>query len=1834
MRGSRRAGVAVSVVVLAGLLVPGQPEPEAPPDPEWLSQLEPALRAGFTAQGEADFFVSFEARADLSGAAAITDWGERGAYVVERLRATAAASQGPAIELLDVAGVRYRPYWIANTILVRDGGTELARQLVAQPAVAGLHQVAMLEAPELLPSQDAAVAGAAEWGVAAVGAPRVWDDFDVRGEEIVVANIDTGVAFDHPELAARYRGRAEDGTIDHNYHWFDPAGVCDRPAPCDNHGHGTHTMGTIAGGDAGGTAIGVAPGARWVAVKGCEALTNVGCTTGALLAAGEWTLAPTDLNGQNPRPDLRPHIVNNSWGAPNGPALDPWYDQIVAAWTAAGTFALFSSGNDGQRGCDTTASPADSLAAYSVGAHDEQRQPAEFSSRGPGADGEIRPNLSAPGVAVRSSIPGGYASANGTSMAAPHVAGTVALMWSAAPSLVGDVAGTRELLDQTAVDTEDLSCGGTPERNNVFGEGRLDAYAAVVASPVGSTGVLTGQVTDTATGTPVPRATVRAESAGYRRVTTADAEGRYAIALLTGAYQVTVSAYGYQGRTVDAAVAEGERTVLDVPLAALPSVTLTGTVTDGSGHGWPLYAGITIDGYPHGTVYTDPATGRYRVVLPASNGYRLRVQATYDGYDPLTRDITVGADDMVVDLALAASTEECVAAGYQPAHLGVYSGFDTGGPPDGWRLESSVGEGWRFDDPGRRTNLTGGSGSFASIDSADGGVWEDGFLVSPVADLSQSAEPILSFRTDLLLSRGMAEVDLSTDAGATWENLWRSGSHRRGPQLERLPIPQAAGQTAVQVRFHYRNDLSFNGWWQVDEVLVGERTCRPVPGGLVVGRVTDDRTGGAVNGATVAGPGAPVSTVETPDDPAVGGGFYWLFAPPGQHRLGASHETGQYHPAGSTVEVIPNRVARADFALSSGELAVSVSGLAASTQLGGGARASLTLTNLGTAPTSFQLAERTEPAAPVDPAEADWVRLHDAPVAWADLLGAVHDGKLYLVGGSTGIAQRNMVYDIGEDRWSFTGSFMDTRRNPAGDFIGDRLYVVGGDGPTGLPVATTMVYDPAADAWSAAADAPHPFAGAGSAVLDGELYVVGGRTGADSVVTAGVMVYDPVADAWRTVADYPEPVVNQACGVVDGLLYCAGGQGADLRHLRRAYVYHPAADRWFRIADLPLSVARAGRTAANGQFLLSGGVVGGYRSNQGFAYDPASGGWSELPGSLFAVDRMASACGFFKAAGFLNPSQGNVPWAEHLPGFDDCDTSAGDRVPWLAAAPAAGTLAPGESVTVTVTLDGRVAQPGSLLGRLLVLEDAPGRVAPVPVTLRVTPPPSWGRVTGSVTGLDRCDRPGDPLAGANVSIGDARVTTDRDGRYEYWLPADRHRRVTVTAQADGWLAGSRQVSVRAGLSVTANLTLRRDEPCAGVTPEEIILTMRAGERRWVPITLDNEGAVGYDYQLAESTYRLDPLATETGWADGAELPLGVFDYAHAQCPDRPDQAYLFGGTDALLFEPSRKSWRYDAVSDTWQELARMPAPMTDAVAVCEAGQIHVLGGLGSDRHYVYDIARNTWQEAAPLPVARAEAAAAAWNGRIYLAGGTTDGSWLDTLNTVDVYEITSDTWQPGNPLPVATRSPGFAQVGPALYVVGGRDRNLASPLLDVVQRLDLATGGWSFGPPLALPRADMAVAATDRALYVLGGYGTSEWGETQTATVQRLALSDWDGGVWTADSVAELPVGRSSGQAGFCTEGRTGGEIWSVAGAGGATRALFHAVPGESCPTLAADVPWLTIPRWWAEGTVPADRSQWLSVLVDTRELRRGTTHTATLLVTTTDPGAPQLRIPVTVRIR
>jgi subtilisin family serine protease len=431
--------------------------------------------------GTTSFFVYLDERADLSGAAEIADKAAKGRFVYEQLTATAEGSQSGLVAMLAARGAEFTPFWISNTVLVH-GDRKLLDRITARPEVARIEAHRVFEIPQPSVGTDDAEINVVEWGIANINADDVWADFGVTGQGIVVANIDTGVRHTHSALVNQYRGNLGGGSFDHNYNWWDPAGVCPPGVPCDNNNHGTHTMGTMVGDDGGSNQIGVAPGARWIAAKGCESNS---CSSGALLSSGQWVAAPTDLNGNNPDPSKAPHIVNNSWGGGGG---DTWYADTVNAWVAAGIFPMFSAGNSGPA-CGTAGSPGDYPQSYAVGAYDISNNIASFSSRGPSAvDGGTKPNVSAPGVSVRSATAGSntsYGTFSGTSMASPHASGVVALVWSANSGFVGDINGTRSVLDDTARDTSNLQCGGTADDNNVFGEGRIDAHAAVsqVADP-------------------------------------------------------------------------------------------------------------------------------------------------------------------------------------------------------------------------------------------------------------------------------------------------------------------------------------------------------------------------------------------------------------------------------------------------------------------------------------------------------------------------------------------------------------------------------------------------------------------------------------------------------------------------------------------------------------------------------------------------------------------------------------------------------------------------------------------------------------------------------------------------------------------------------------------------------------------------------------------------------------------------------------------------------------------------------------------------------------------------------------------------------------------------------------------------------------------------------------------------------------------------------------------------------------------------------------------------------------------------------------------------------
>ncbi len=477
-------------------------------------KIEPALLSAAQAAGPVDFVIQMQAAADLSAADAQKTRADRGRVVVAALKATAAASQSGVRAELAARQLPHRAFWIANVITARGSLADL-QALAARSDVRQLLQVSTeinALSPYIARRQAAVTAASAqsdrneyvakalgdpEPGIALVNAPAVWA-LGFTGQGVVVGDHDIGVEWTHPALKKKYRGWDEaTQTASHAFNWRNAFGAadlfCEDPAvPCDPNQHGTHTTGTMVGDDGEGNKIGMAPGAKWMACRSLlDPVAGVG-TVPTYLDCMEWQIAPyPEGQAAAADPAMAPDVVNNSWGCLEACA-PPVLEDVNEAIKAAGIVQVVSAGNDGSQ-CSTIAFPlAVYESSFTVGASNVMDAMAGFSSRGPVAsDGSMRlkPNITAPGVATRSSVPGGgYGNLSGTSMAGPHVAGLVALVMSAEPRLKGRVDDVRKLVELSAVQTITTvqTCGGTPVSmvpNNTSGWGRIDALNAVTMRP-------------------------------------------------------------------------------------------------------------------------------------------------------------------------------------------------------------------------------------------------------------------------------------------------------------------------------------------------------------------------------------------------------------------------------------------------------------------------------------------------------------------------------------------------------------------------------------------------------------------------------------------------------------------------------------------------------------------------------------------------------------------------------------------------------------------------------------------------------------------------------------------------------------------------------------------------------------------------------------------------------------------------------------------------------------------------------------------------------------------------------------------------------------------------------------------------------------------------------------------------------------------------------------------------------------------------------------------------------------------------------------------------------
>jgi subtilisin family serine protease len=414
---------------------------------------------------------SFTARED-----SFTSRGDKIAALVETLQKHASASHSTLSAVLTqeandgVSASEMLHFWISNQAYFRNASIGLVEKLAAMPSVASIEEEQVLTLPITSTEQSnnndttISVLASNEWGVTKIDAPSVWAAGST-GKGIVVGGIDTGVMGAHTALQANFR---------REYGWYDPFDKTS--SPIDGHGHGTHTMGTAVG--SGG--IGVAPGATWIACRGCDGSGD--CTQSALLACTQFMTCPTDPSGQNRDCSKAPHVINNSWGTSFTHTM---FTAAIRTWRAVGIVPIFANGNSGPA-CATTGSPADDPNVISVGATDFSDTLSLTSSKGPTVAGLLKPEISAPGRNVRSAWNTGnadYRVDSGTSMAAPHITGVVALLLSAKPSLKYDQI--KQLLtatpDTAPLTSTGVDCGGSSSTvfpNPQYGYGRVNALAA------------------------------------------------------------------------------------------------------------------------------------------------------------------------------------------------------------------------------------------------------------------------------------------------------------------------------------------------------------------------------------------------------------------------------------------------------------------------------------------------------------------------------------------------------------------------------------------------------------------------------------------------------------------------------------------------------------------------------------------------------------------------------------------------------------------------------------------------------------------------------------------------------------------------------------------------------------------------------------------------------------------------------------------------------------------------------------------------------------------------------------------------------------------------------------------------------------------------------------------------------------------------------------------------------------------------------------------------------------------------------------------------------------
>ena len=1446
MPRGRLAALAALVLVVgqAGSALAATSRGDAPANAPVSAPIAEGLLGALDSKATDRFVVEFSASADLHGAYKVKNYAKRGQFVLDALTSTATKSQAGGVALARKSGAKVKQYWLLNVMVVQ-GDAKLARQFAKLKGVSGVRALKTYPLVKPVEARAAILAAASdpEWGVEKIRAPEAWAD-GILGQGVVVSSVDTGVDYTHPALVNQYRGNNGDGTFDHNYNWWDPTGICG-DEPCDNAGHGTHTMGTMVGGDGPGPFtpdVGVAPGARWIAAKGCE---DFDCSEQSLLSAGQWILAPTDLTGANPDPSKRPDIVNNSWGS--GPG-DPFYLATVQAWRAAGIIPVFSSGNPGS-GCGDGGSPGDFTEVFSAGATDINDTIADFSGRGPSTYGKINPDITAPGVDVISSVPGGgYESFSGTSMAAPHTSGTIALVLSAKPSLIGDPGNfvtTTDAIRGTAVDRIDMTCGGADDGdpNNVYGDGRIDAKAAVDLVATGGTAA--GTVTDDGTGDPIAGAQVTASGGSRDFTATTDTDGHYELFLAAGSYDLTTDAFGYAtGIATGITIVKDTTTTTDFALVALPRFNVTGHVLateDGS----PLSgASVTALGTPVAPAITDGA-GSYSLNLPIGT-YSIRATAGGCTEAKVTDGVELVDQDITLDVALARKLDDfghgCRAIDndwveapietslfgddfvgrlHLPFTFQFYGvGYDQVFVSDNGYLT--------FAGPDQFNSFPTPIPNTAAPNAAIYAFWRD-LYIGDGGQLSYTTIGSPGDRTFVLELSGISvrgaaspvdfEIKLH-ESGETVDILY--GNNPANPGDGRgatIGIENAAGTDALE--------FAFSG-----SVVTPNSAFRyePVPNGIVHGTITDANDDEPIAGASVSAAPGLASTKTAAD------GTYSLRMYPGNYELSVS-ATG-YVPQTTPVSVGDGDDLTRDASLLAPIPTIDPPTVNVAADFEAVAVDQVvTLGNDGSAPLTWDIKERSRGSSP--------------PVVGPVLTGtgafdqAVRPSvRVPVNGGGTALAKPRAYHWTAAHPSAATSVlvYADDPVHPAPDTYVDQALQRLGLSYTAHYEADFdgFVSDLQSGSWDLVIFADDNY-GPDLSVFDAlNAYVQnGGRLIFDTWVTEFAPDHPLFATLGfsfsESVAENPEPV----------------------------YWWQPdhPAFTYPEEAPQPTEPDNVGF----GIYGQRGDPLDGAEAIAGYTTPGPDAGQGAL---VIANNDRTAYKGFLDGQNSADLDSDGIPDGVEL--WENLAFGIGNGffvdIPWLSESPTSGTTAAGDSDEVTLAIGDPGLAPGEYRATVVFRTNAPKpRTVSVNVTLTVGLPAAWGAIEGTVMDAHS----GEPIAGVDATLHaqwdgsplDVGATSDGDGAYSIIGPSGTW---PLDFAKDGYVTLSTEETVDPGTTRTGvDAELHQQVPHGSIDTGDLTFVLTGSRTATRTVTVGNfEGHADLTFDLGE--VNLEPDAALAG----------------------------------------------------------------------------------------------------------------------------------------------------------------------------------------------------------------------------------------------------------------------------------------------------------------------------------------------------------------------------------